>query len=252
MSVAENNIENYLNEGYESIHGWLLRPALDVTSGIRQVQRSRFEPRAICEIGVWQGRYLTLLSFFPEVDKPIVGIDPIIHVPDREFQIRLLNNNIKKYARFPNSVNIIYDFSCNLTAECLLEIGRGEYNFISVDGDHTANVCYGDLLLCEKILHRSGIVAVDDFPNPGCPGVIDAVYRYAGEHETGLSPVALAGNKLFLAFPEYVEFYQSELNKMSSRGDLGDTGKKILNYKFEMDQLNICLKILGRPVIICP
>jgi hypothetical protein len=52
------------------MRGWLSMPAVEASLMLAELQRQFMTPGPVCEIGVWEGRYLTLLSFLPAEPQP--------------------------------------------------------------------------------------------------------------------------------------------------------------------------------------
>ena len=248
----ENSLDNYLTEGFANIDGWLHEPALQVTLAIGRIQAAQMAPGPVCEIGVWQGRYLALLSFLGKTAQPIIGVDMFTHVPDRDMQIGRLYKNINAFFRRPQSVRIIQKNSRDVSAEELISAGGGKFNFISVDGDHTMPGCLHDLKLATRIAASGGVVAVDDIFNPTCPGVIEAVMRYCIEPTAALAPFAIVGNKLFMTQAGHCESYRQGILNQCAAGELGASSRPILDFEAQMQVLQIGVDFMGQKVLVHP
>jgi hypothetical protein len=247
-----NSLDDYLNRGYSAIEGWLLEPAVRATLALAEIQRSFMEPGPVCEIGVWQGRYLALLSFVSAEPRSVIAIDMFTHVPDRDRQIGRLYQNIEAWCRQPRLVRVLQENSKDVRAEDLIRIAGGKIQFFSVDGDHTMPGCLHDLELADKSLAAGGIVAVDDIMNPTCPGVVEAVVRYSLEPLASIAPIALVGNKLFMTQKSYCERYRERLEAMCLAEALGPASRPILDFKAQMESLDIPVQFLGQEILVHP
>lgn len=67
-----NALADYLDKGYHEIAGWLWMPALEATLALATIQSRLIPPGPVCEIGVWEGRYLALLSFLPATPQRVL------------------------------------------------------------------------------------------------------------------------------------------------------------------------------------
>ncbi len=248
----ENTLENYLARGYSAIEGWLLDPAVRVTLALAEIQRSCTEPGPVCEIGVWQGRYLALLSFVSAEPRPVIAVDCFTHVPDRDRQIGRLYKNINAWFRRPKLARVVQKNSRDVTADELISLAGGKFQFISVDGDHTMPGCLHDLNLAEKMLAPGGIIAVDDIMNGTCPGVVEAVVRHSIQSSASLAPVALVGNKLFMTQTSYGDRFRKDLLEMCRVGKVGSASQPILDFQAQMETLQIPVQFLGQDVIVHP
>ncbi|MGE0813474.1 MAG: class I SAM-dependent methyltransferase [Vicinamibacterales bacterium] len=243
-------LARYLDEGYHLINGWLHPAAVDMTVALGHLLRRAGGAGPILEIGVWQGRYLSLLSFLGEAGQPLVAIDPFVHVTDRDRQIAALRANVARYAWRPERLRLIERYSGRMTPADLLEAGGAPFQFISVDGDHTMAGCLHDLRLAEAALAPGGIVAVDDIANMSCPGVVEATVRYGVTPGATLAPFALAGNKLFMTQRAHCATYRGALLAMAQAGQLGAASRAILNFDAKMRSIGVPVMMLDEPILI--
>jgi hypothetical protein len=248
----DNTLENYLAYGYTAIEGWLLEPAVKLTLALAEIQRSFVEPGPVCEIGVWQGRFLALLSYVSAEPRPVIAVDKFTHVADRDQQIGRLYQNINKSFRRPKLVKVVQKDSRDVTADELIRMGGGKFQFISVDGDHTMAGCLHDLHLADRMLAPGGIVAVDDIMNPTCPGVVESVVRYSLEAHAPYVPIAIVGNKLFMTQKSYCERFRQRVLEMCRGGALGESSRPILDFHAQMEALSIPVRFLGHDVLVHP
>lgn len=249
-ATAATPLDRYLDEGYHRIAGWLHRPAVDVTLALGELQRAAGRLGPVCEIGVWQGRYLALLSFVGAPEAPIVGVDPFIHVSDRDRQIASMRTNLATYAAGPERLHMIERSSTTVPAVELLAAAGGPFQFISVDGDHTMRGCLHDLHLAQQVLAPGGIVAVDDICNMSCPGVVEATVRYGVTPGATLRPFAIVGNKLFMTDQAHCAEYRTALLDQARAGALGDTGRSIADFAARMEALGVPVEMLDEPVLV--
>lgn len=249
-AIAATPLSRYLDEGYHRIAGWLHRPAVDVTLALGDLQRAAGRLGPVCEIGVWQGRYLTLLSLVAAPEAPVIGVDPFIHVADRDRQIASMRENIATYAASPARVRVIERSSTAVTAGELLAAAGGPFQFISVDGDHTMRGCLHDLHLAQQVVAPGGIVAVDDICNMSCPGVVEATVRYGVTPGATLKPFAIVGNKLFMTDQPHCAEYRDALLGLAQAGALGEAGRSIADFSARMATLGVPVEMLDEPVLV--
>jgi len=247
---TENTLDAYLQEGFSAMRGWLFMPAVEATLMLDELQRQFMKPGPVCEIGVWEGRYLNLLSFLPAEPQPALGIDPFIHGGDRDAQLQRVRDNIARYARQPELVTLLEEYSAKVTANDVLARTGAPCQFVSVDGDHTMEGCLYDLRLAEAITAGAGIVSVDDFPNLTCPGVAEATIRYLLDPLARLAPFLMVANKLFLAHREYVDHYRQAVVERCRAGHGGQWGTKVLGYYDQMNAMRIPVRLVGHDLLV--
>ncbi|WP_424184287.1 class I SAM-dependent methyltransferase [Actinokineospora sp. G85] len=94
-------------------------------------------------------------------------------------------------------LRIVRGFSTD--AEVQEQVGEG-YDLIVVDGDHSRAGVFKDLRWAEEIANPGAVVVVDDYGDPGWPGVAEAL----DDHRKGGSRMRLAGvvaTSAFLTLP---------------------------------------------------
>lgn len=248
--LVEHALADYLKTGYQEIAGWLHMPAVEASLMLSAIQAERVPPGPVAEIGVWEGRYLTLLSFLSPTPQPVLGIDPFIHSSDRTAQLQRVRRNISLFARRPDLVSLLERDSRLVGPNDILERVGGKLNFLSVDGDHTMEGALHDLELAEKVVSPGAIVAVDDIPNMSCPGVMEAVMRYALQPEATLAPFLLVTNKLFMTQKTHCEWYRESLLNRFRAGEGGEWGQSVLGYHNRMKALNVPVRFLGQDLLV--
>lgn len=250
VAPPQNSLDQYLNKGYHDIAGWLHMPAVEATLMLADIQRAHLAPGPVCEIGVWEGRYLSLLSFLPATPQRVLAIDPLYHGGDRDAQLKRLQHNIATYARRPDLVTLLERDSKEVTPDAILATLGAKCQFVSVDGDHTMEGALHDLQIAEAITAEGGIVALDDIPNFSCPGVTEAIMRHALNESSQLAPFLLIANKLFLTQKSYCEVYRREVTARAGAGAAGDWGKKVLAHRQRMQALNVPVRFLGQELLV--
>ena len=245
-----NALQSYLDHGFHEVNGWLSEVALEATLLLGEIQHELGVSGPVCEIGVWQGRYLLPLSFVADENARTVGIDPFVHTPDPAAQRHQLDANIARFARNPDSVRIIAKSSREVTASKIIDEMGGYAQMVSVDGDHTMEGALADLRLAETLLMRGGVISVDDFENNSCPGVIEAVIRHGVDPLSRTAPFLCIGNKLFLAHREWCDSYREAILEKCATGGAGKWGTDILNYRDHMTRLKIPVQLLGQELLI--
>jgi hypothetical protein len=109
-------------------------------------------------------------------------------------------DNLRRWSPYAESVELLAADSLSLNSAALADIFEkfGGFRLFSVDGGHTREHAYSDLLAAQELLAPGGIVLLDDFFQQNWPEVTEGVARYFATATVKLAPVCIAGSKLFL------------------------------------------------------
>lgn len=207
MLVDDDDIE-YIKTSLPKVNGWCLDDAAYLTCCLLSKQSLCGYGGGIFEIGVYEGKYLSLLyQRARRLNLPVTGVDT--------FQWSSEQGVLDTFQRVFGSIDnlrLIAQDSKDLTAKQILDsLGGRNPAFISVDGDHGAPAVSRDLAFASEILARGGIVALDDFLNPRAIGVSEGAYRRFLQPDWRLRPFVYCANKLFLALPEFHSVYRDAI-----------------------------------------
>jgi len=200
---------DFIKTKLPDVEGWCLDDAAYLTACLMNAQTSAGYDSAILEIGVYKGKYLSLLyQRARRTSQPVVGIDLFQWSPSEAVT--------SKFAQLFGSLEALDLITQNSTemdaAQVIGMLGGKRASFISVDGGHAAAGVLSDLSLSRAVLSAGGIIAVDDFLNPKAIGVSEGFYRFLFESgEKSLRPFAYCGNKLFCAEQPYHEIYKEAI-----------------------------------------
>ena len=118
-------------------------------------------PRRTLEVGVFEGRFsLWLVDTYPSIEEH-VGIDSYrgnYEVDDTVMDVvydRWIQNLSE--CRYKHKVNFIKQPS-----QAVLRSIQGEFDFIYIDGDHTAAAVLEDLVLSFALIRSGGAILCDD------------------------------------------------------------------------------------------
>lgn len=204
MLIDDSDME-FIRTKFPQVEGWCEVESAYFSICILNKQMEMGCGSALLEIGVYKGKYLSVLyQKARRTCLPLVGIDT--------FQWSSADEVTHKFEALFGStegLSLVQTDSRHLDAPAVLEMmGGRRASFISVDGDHAAAGVESDLQLAQKVLHTGGIVAVDDFLNPRAIGVSEGTYRFLLESaKSSLRPFAYCANKLYLAEAQYHERY---------------------------------------------
>ncbi len=194
-------------DAYRGIEGWMSDEAADLTMRLFRWQRTAQAVTGVLELGVFKGKYLSLLASLAQgTGASVVGVDAFtsrigeqLPPADRNYARDAAVATITRMAPGSSPPMMLVAFTADVEATALRALCPGGYSFISVDAGHLAAEVAHDLALAESLLGARTIVAADDLFNAQTPGVMEGLCRYfTGNPDTTLAPFAWAGNKLFL------------------------------------------------------
>jgi hypothetical protein len=221
MDAAYEDDNAFLMSVVHNIPGWLVDYTALTTMGILKFQEQSGISGSIFEIGVYAGRYFSiLLRSALKSGSVIVGLDTFQDV-DQDRVLAFLNSVSADYGR----IFLIKGPSSEWSARDLIaELGEPA-RFISIDGSHDKLDVLWDLRLAEQLTSKEGVVAVDDFLNPIALGVNEAVNQFFLQPRN-LVPWAYLPNKLFLARPAWACRYKTFLEEAVLRDEVSPESKR--------------------------
>ena len=218
--MDQGKLNAYARHGHHLVKGWLVPGAAEAIILLSQEQRDLGLQGGVAEIGVHHGRLFILLYLLGSRNEPSVAIDIFkkqqLNV-DRSGagDLAAFKRNLRRHADADRLV-IHEGDSKELSSARLLELGRGPFRMISIDGGHTAEITEHDLATSEVALARGGIILLDDCFNEMWPGVIEGVHRHFSQPRT-IVPFGIGANKTFFCHREFSRQYAGVLKKLNGR-----------------------------------
>jgi hypothetical protein len=179
-----DSLERYWNGGFHELRGWVNPNLLDCLKVISGVQNRLAITGSVAEIGGYHGKFFLALSHMlsgqntkalyievsDEQPKPLDGAG--------EGNDAVLKANIERYGR----PDITYDFmkvdSIALADKLKIMAQHGPFKLFSIDGCHTAQHTYNDLLAAQELICPGGVIILDDYMQPSWPGVTEGVHIF--------------------------------------------------------------------------
>ena len=202
---------DFLASRVEPIPGWLNVEAALLTARLAHAQRKAELLGPTLEIGVFKGKYLSVLYELSQIGELVLGVDLFVGAVFTSAVVEEVRANVAVACGENARLRLLVADSLKLSVDQLLEnAGRKEFRFISVDGGHTREVVLNDLELAYSALQPGGIIALDDAFNHTTPGVIEGATEFFFRRKPRLAPFAHCYNKLFLTTPDYHGRYLRE------------------------------------------
>ena len=186
-------IHTFIVEAHESIEGWFF--PLDQLTFFELVSlQNRLNISGdMCEIGVWHGKSLTLLSLLKSEEERLYGFDLFI----KDHQARTEGNLV----RLGSSTNVILKkgLTSDIGADNLDEIIQAPLRFLHVDAGHEYHEVMEQLQLFIPFVSDRAIISMDDYQDREFPGIEAAVLDFAEiDRPRRFVPFLAGGNKMYL------------------------------------------------------
>jgi hypothetical protein len=203
----------------DQMEGWLDRFAALRTIDLLHHQECSSARGPVYEVGLYHGKYfVVLLRSAAIAGDRAVGIDSFAYLPREQFDHELAER-IRLAQLGDVDLRILAGQSRGWNAAELLAILGAPARFISIDGSHEHDDVLWDLQVAGRLLSEAGIIAADDYLNPTCLGVNEAINRFLIA-TPDVVPFAHVANKLFLARPQWAERYREELERCVLADDI--------------------------------
>lgn len=149
----------------------------------------------LCEIGIWHGKSLMKLI---EYNK-----NNIVYGFDYKLKTDIINNHIKDL--FPkinfDNIKLYKDVSQNIANYNLSNV-----RFCHIDGAHSGDLVYIDIINANGYMDDKGILILDDFDKEYI-GIIQAYYKAYFTNNTKFVPILMTDRKLYLCTVKYYNLY---------------------------------------------
>lgn len=231
----------------DRVDGWLERVTSMRTMDLLDFQESQGYRGALAEIGVYNGKYFTVLARSAQrMDDRLIGIDTFQWKSEDDVLSALASSDETRKAR----VELLRCYSHQCTPQNLIERMGGLARFISVDGSHEAPDVMLDLELSEQILTAEGVIAVDDFINPVAIGVNEGVHQFFARPRR-VAPFAYVNNKLFLAHRAVAHMYRDFVEVAIARDEV-ESASQTFRERNTTSRHLVEQRLWGHAVIMCP
>ncbi|KAL4425809.1 hypothetical protein ABPG75_009825 [Micractinium tetrahymenae] len=200
---------------HPSIHGWMADQHPGVLKALTELQHEKCIVGSVGEIGTHHGRFFFALAATAAPDEKLLAIDLY---EDQGKNIDASGGTdtskrteFKKHAHalgWPEgAITILSADSTTLTPANYTTHGFPAFRLFSVDGGHAYETTLSDMELAARIMHKGGIVIVDDFVNNAWLGVLDGVVTFTRTTKTGYVPFLWTCTKIYFCHRSHHEMY---------------------------------------------
>ncbi len=220
----------FLANVVQRIPGWLNEFTAACLMDLLDMQDEQNWKGSLLEIGVYGGRLCSILAReAARTASHLVGLDPFRHFSVREVHDRLLN--AAKHAPGVTGaasprITLLQDFSANWTSDRLLAALGERSRFVHIDGSHKRDDVLWDLALADSVITPNSVIAVDDWLNVECVGVLEATFRFFQTQPRACAPFAFVSGKLLLCSQLCVAAYKSKLETFAAADTIYEQSKR--------------------------
>jgi hypothetical protein len=214
-------IDLYLADSYERVRGMSSRFAAAICGHLIRRQSETGIGGGLVEIGTFEGRFFIAMALGLAPGERALGIDRF-DWPDADIEGRF-HANCAAHGIGDRYVSWKAD-SRDITSGGVQEkLGGRLVRFVHIDSHHSRECLTNDLELVTPLLHRSGIICLDDMLHPGYPMVVSAVLDYFVRHpQMRLLCVVdrediVAAPKFLICGVDVLESYEQDLLNAFSR-----------------------------------
>lgn len=236
----------FVSSRVDPIPGWLHLEAALITAHVTEVQRSLGIRGAVLELGVFKGKYLSLLYGLSAAPEAVVGVDAFIGASDTEGVAREVRANVARACGEADRLRIVVADTLHLTAARLRDAAaERSFRFISVDAGHTRELVLHDMEVVTPLLEAGGVLALDDVFNHTTPGVTEGVWEYFFRERPALAPFAHCYNKLFVTTPDHHGRYLAAAWEFAERMASPEASARTLARRRENDAVDFRPAMFG-------
>jgi hypothetical protein len=173
-------IDRYLGQNYEQVRGMSSRFAAAICGYLIQRQSALAISGALVEVGTFEGRFFIAMGLGLAPGEIALGIDRF-DWPNAGVEGRFLANCARHGLARERFVSWKAD-SRDITPAALGDRLGQSIRFVHIDSHHSRECLTNDLELVHPLLHKAGVVCLDDMLHPSYPLVVTAVYDYLARH----------------------------------------------------------------------
>jgi hypothetical protein len=174
-------IDLYLARSYEQVRGMSSRFAAAICGHLIRRQTELGVCGDLVEVGTFEGRFFIAMALGLAPGETALGLDRF-DWPDAGIEARF-HANCAAHGIGHDCYLAWKTDSRAITSIGLHEkLGGRLVRFAHIDSHHSRDCLTNDLELVTPVLHRDGVICLDDMLHPGYPMVISAVLDYFARH----------------------------------------------------------------------
>lgn len=186
-------IQHFISEAHQSIDGWFFPLDQLIFFELASLQSRLNISGDLCEIGVWQGKSLTLLSLLKAKEERLYGFD--LFTEDHQ---SLTEANLAQFGCQDNVV-LKKGLTSDIGAATLDKMFEAPLRFLHIDAGHEYHEVLEQLDLFVPLVSDQAVISMDDYQDREFPGIEAAVLDFAErDRPRRFVPFLAGGNKMYL------------------------------------------------------
>ena len=174
-------IDLYLSHDYERVRGMSSRFAAAICGHLIRRQSALGVGGQLVEIGTFEGRFFIAMALGLAPGENALGIDRF-DWPDAGTEDRFVANCAACGIARDRYSHWKADSRSIASTDLRKKLDDRPVRFVHIDSHHTRKCLTNDLELVTPVMHRAGIICVDDMLHPGYPVLISSVFEYFARH----------------------------------------------------------------------
>jgi len=191
--ISSEKLNKFINEDAPRIEGWFYPFDMFSFALVDHVQEVLGIEGGICEVGVYKGKSLVLLSHLIRGDERLFGFDLF---PDR---LREEAQSTLTAFGTPCSAELVMSDTSSITREALAaKFGQG-LRFLHIDAGHEYHEVLHQMVVFSPFVKEGGCLVMDDYQDREFPGIEAAVLDFCEiDRPRRFVPFFSGGNKMYL------------------------------------------------------
>lgn len=209
--MNSQNISKFINIDSKNMKGWFYPADMLSFWMLNEIQKAMNINGSVCEVGVFEGKSLSLLSQFCRQTEKAYGYDLFPEgMKDRAW------DNIQKYGN-SECVELKTIDTSEITLDSLKKELLNPCRLLHIDAGHEYHEVLHQLLLFCPFVAKGGCVIMDDYQDREFPGIEAAVLDFCEmDRPRRFVPFFSGGNKMYLCEKYMASLYQKSLLKFEA------------------------------------
>lgn len=204
--MQEEKVVEFISAAHKDIEGWFFPLDQIAFFELFILLKHLGIDGDVCEVGVYRGKSLTLLSVLKNAGEKLYGFD--LFVDDDE---NITKENLREFGS-DDDVALIKGLTSELSRQKLENLVPSPLRFLHIDAGHEYFEVLEQLRLFTPLMRHQGIISMDDYQDREFPGIEAAVLDFSEQDRPRrFVPFLAGGNKLFLCSPTFAPTFQNFL-----------------------------------------
>ena len=199
-------IQEFIDGRHNELEGWFFSPDQLAFFELCALQERSQISGDLCEVGVFKGKSLVLLSLLKRDTERLLGFDLFDEDHLEATQHSLSAFNAEK------NVELYKGLTSDISLDILDERIKTPLRFLHIDAGHEYHEVLEQLAIFTPYLADHAIIAMDDYQDREFPGIEAAVLDFAEQDRPRrFVPFFAGGNKMFLCNASTSSLFQKSL-----------------------------------------